>query len=57
MPHNSLLVLQSNNYMIDEHVRPADSLEQFKEQCHLNNILWAGELELPLYTRWMIIGH
>lgn len=56
MPHNSLLVLQSNNYMIEEHIRPASSLEQFKEQCDLTNILWAGELELPLYTRWMIIG-
>jgi len=57
MPHNSLLVLQSNNYAIDEHVRPADSLDHFKKQCHLNNIIWSGHLHLPLYTRWMIIGH
>jgi hypothetical protein len=56
MPHNSLLVLQSNNYIIDEHIRPADSLEKFKEQCYLGNVLWAGELQLPLYTRWMVIG-
>jgi hypothetical protein len=56
MPHNSLIVLQSNNYIIDEHVRPADSLDHFKEQSHLGTILWAGELELPLYTRYMIIG-
>ena len=56
MPHNSLIVLQSNNYIIDEHVRPADSLDHFKEQSHLSTILWAGELELPLYTRYMIIG-
>jgi len=55
MPHNSLLVLQSNNYIIDEHIRPAKSLEHFKEQCGIN-VLWAGELELPLYTRYMIIG-
>ena len=55
MPYNSLLVLQSNNYIIDEHVRPAKSLEHFKEQCNVN-VLWAGELELPLYTRYMIIG-
>jgi len=57
MPYNSIIVLQSNNYIIDEHIRPANSLEQFIEQCHLSKILWAGELELPLYTRWMIIGH
>jgi hypothetical protein len=52
---NQLLVLQSNNYIIDEHIRPATSLEEFKEQSHIN-VLWAGELVLPLYTRWMIIG-
>jgi hypothetical protein len=52
---DQLLVLQSNNYKIDEHVRTADSLEEFKEQSHIN-VLWAGELDLPMYKRWMIIG-
>lgn len=55
MPHNSLLVLQSNNYNIPEHVRTATTLDEFKEQCGIN-VIWAGELELPLYKRWMIIG-
>ena len=55
MPYNSLLVLQSNNYDIPEHVRTAASLEEFKTQCGVN-VIWAGELELPLYTRWMVIG-
>jgi len=55
MPHNSLLVLQSNNYNIPEHVRIAADLEQFKKQCQID-IIWAGELELPLYKRFMIIG-
>ena len=55
VPHNSLLVLQSNNYNIPEHVRISNSLEEFKQQCDIN-VLWAGELELPLYKRWMIIG-
>jgi len=55
VPHNTLLVLQSNNYNIPEHVRIANSLEEFKQQCDIN-VLWAGELELPLYKRWMIIG-
>ena len=55
IPHNSLLVLQSNNYVIAEHVRTAATLEEFKTQCDIN-ILWAGELKLMLYTRWMIIG-
>ena len=55
MPYNSLLVLQSNNYKIPEHVRTAASLEEFKTQCGIN-VIWAGELELPLYTRFMVIG-
>jgi hypothetical protein len=56
MPHNSLLVLQSNNYEILEHVRTANDLDNFKEQCNLERILYAGEIELPLYKRFMIIG-
>lgn len=56
MPHNSIFILQSNNYNIPEHVRIANNLEEFKQQSGLENILYAGELELPLYTRFMIIG-
>jgi hypothetical protein len=55
LPHNSFLVLQSNNYNIPEHVRTASNLEEFKKQCNIN-VIWAGELELPLYTRWMVMG-
>ena len=56
MPHNTLFVLQSNNYNIPEHIRIANSLDEFKQQCNLGTVKWAGELELPLYTRYMIIG-
>jgi hypothetical protein len=55
IPYNTLLVLQSNNYNIPEHVRIANDLEEFKTQSKIN-VLWAGELELPLYKRFMIIG-
>jgi hypothetical protein len=48
-------VLQSNNYDIPEHVRIAKDLEDFLEQSQLK-VQWAGELKLPLYTRYMIIG-
>jgi hypothetical protein len=57
MPYGSLLVLQSNNYDIPEHVRIANSLEEYKLQCGDIEVLWAGELELTLYKRWMIIGN
>jgi hypothetical protein len=57
MPYNTMLVLQSNNYNIPEHVRISSDLEQFKIQCGLSRIQWAGELELPLYKRFMIVGY
>ena len=55
MPINSLLVLQSNNYKIDEHVRIASSIDEFAEQSKIQ-VLWQGELQLQLYKRFMIIG-
>lgn len=55
LPGTSLIVLQSNNYNIPEHIRIASSLEEFKEQSHIN-VLWMRELDLPLYKRFMIIG-
>ena len=55
LPHNSLLVLQSNNYDIPEHVRWSHSLKEFEEQSHIN-VIWSGELKTQLYTRYMIIG-
>lgn len=55
VPYNALLVLQSNNYTIPEHVRTAKDLDEFKQQCDVA-VLWSGELELPLYKRFMVIG-
>ena len=55
MPINSLLVLQSNNYKIAEHIRIADSVDEFAEQSKIQ-VLWQGELQLQLYKRFMIIG-
>ena len=56
MPYNSLIVLQSNNYDIPEHVRIANSLDEFIRQSNLNQIFYSGELDLPLYKRFMVIG-
>jgi len=57
MPHNSLIALQSNNYDIPEHIRIAKDIEEFKTQCGLGKVLWAGEMDLPLYKRFMVIGY
>lgn len=56
IPEGSLLVLQSNDYNIPEHVRISQNIDDFKNQSNLKNILYAEELELPMYKRFMIIG-
>jgi hypothetical protein len=56
LPVTSLIVLQSTDYKMDEHVRPATSLFEFIKQSNLK-VKWSGELELPLYKRFMIIGY
>ena len=55
LPKDSIVVLQSNDYEIAEHIRIAKTLEEFKEQSHLTEV-WSGSLKTQLYTRWMIIG-
>jgi len=55
LPKDCIIVLQSNDYAIPEHVRIAKNLEEFKKQSHLTE-LWSGSLKTQLYTRWMIIG-
>ena len=55
IPKDTLIVLQSNNYDISEHIRIVQGLEEFVDQSNLN-VHWKGELSLPLYNRYMIIG-
>jgi hypothetical protein len=56
LPKESLIVLQSNDYKIDEHIRIASTLDEFKQQSHLKEV-WSGQLKTQLYTRWMIVGN
>jgi hypothetical protein len=56
IPDNSLIVLQSNNYNIPEHIRIVSNIDEFKKQSKLSSIIEAVELELPLYKRFMLIG-
>ena len=55
IPRQSILVLQSNNYDIPEHIRIVKSLNEFIQQSNII-ALRKAELKLPLYTRYMIIG-
>ena len=54
--NDKLIVLQSNDYNIYEHVRISESLIEFKRQSKLTKIFYEGELDLPRYKRFMIIG-
>jgi hypothetical protein len=56
LPNKSLLVLQSNDYEIDEHIRTCKSLDDFKKQSNIK-VIFQGKLELPMYTRYMLIGY
>lgn len=57
MPKGTLVLLQSNNYFDGNgHINCVKSISEFKEKATLNNILYNGELEMPMYTRYMIIG-
>ena len=56
LPSKSMLVLQSNNYKIDEHIRTCENLDDFKKQSNIN-VIFGEKLELPMYTRYMLIGY
>jgi hypothetical protein len=56
LPKTALVVVQSNNYDLPEHVRTAKTLEEFKEQSKIN-AMWSGSLTTKMYERWMIIGY
>ncbi len=57
IPKDRMVVLQSNNYLKGNgHVNCVNSTEEFIEQVDLSDILYSGELIMPMYTRYMIIG-
>ena len=56
LPKDSLIVLQSNNYNLPEHVRPAMSLDEYKKQSKMN-AMWSGSLTTQMYERLIIIGY
>ena len=58
IPRGKIVILQSNNYFeVEEHVNCVNSIEEFKTQSPMQNILYSGELELDKYTRFMLIGY
>ena len=58
IPDGKLVVLQSNNfYEVEEHVNCVGSVEEFAANAPMQNILYSGELDLPKYRRFMLIGY
>ncbi len=57
IPDGMLVLLQSNDYSeIPEHVSCVESLTAFEAKAPLSERLFAGQLELGKYTRFMLIG-
>jgi hypothetical protein len=58
IPNDKLVVLQSNNYYeIEEHVNCVKDIKEFGNMAPMTGPLYAGELELPKYKRFMLIGY
>jgi hypothetical protein len=57
VPKSSEVILQSNNYFeLEEHLNCSRDLDSFKNKSKLNTVLVKDQLELPKYTRYMLIG-
>lgn len=58
IPNGKLVVLQSNNYYsVEEHVNCVSDIDEFIKTAPMSDVKYSGELELPEYKRFMIIGH
>lgn len=57
IPEQKIVILQSNNYTAGSgHINCVNSELEFLKQTSLSDIYYSGKLELPMYTRYMIIG-
>jgi len=53
----TIVLLQSNNFFDSpDHVNCVNTIDEFKVQVNLSEVMYAGELKTPMYTRFMIIG-
>lgn len=57
IPKGKLVVLQSNNFHEPaEHVNCSATLEEFAASAPMSETLFRGELDLPDYKRFMLVG-
>ena len=58
IPGGPLVAMQSNNYTeLEEHINCSKSLASFKRSSGLKDGVKAFELELPKYTRYLVMGY
>jgi len=54
---NKLIILQNNNWFENEqHNNSVNDLDEFKRMYPMKELLFAGQLDCTLYTRFMLIG-
>jgi hypothetical protein len=57
IPKGKTVVLQSNNYKEGNgHINCVNSAQDFYNSIDLNRVFYCDELQMPMYTRYMIIG-
>jgi hypothetical protein len=58
IPDGKLVILQSNNFFdVQEHVNCVKDITEFSNMAPMSNTLYAGDLDLPKYKRFMLIGY
>lgn len=57
LPKGTFTILQSNNFKgCCDHVNCVDSVDHLISQAALQEVLYKGQLEMSLFTRYMVIG-
>ena len=57
IPQGKLVILQNNDwYENDQHNNSMQDIAAFKSKYPMGELLYEGELDLTLYTRFMLIG-
>jgi hypothetical protein len=58
VPPRTWVILQGNNFnALQDHVRTANSLEEFKAMNPLDQVWYSGEIDCKQFTRYMVIGY
>jgi len=60
IPDGQLVIMQNNNFTEhdDDSVHNiVENLDEWRDELNVSDVLFSGELELDLYTRYMVIGY